>query len=74
MEMNRFLFCGNGENNEFISENWKESVEGIPFNIKGIRNETDSFLKGILTNCVISFTTQVLHEHYLIKKYIKIRF
>lgn len=35
--------------NEFIFENWNETVERVVFNIKYTRNRTDSFLKRTLT-------------------------
>lgn len=44
-----FIFRKIEEKNEFISENYNESIKRVPFDIKGISNRTDSFKKKVLT-------------------------
>lgn len=42
-ERNGFPFCRNEKNNEFIFENWNDSLERVPFNIKEMSHGIDSF-------------------------------
>lgn len=45
-----FLLCRNEENNELIYENRNESVERIPFNIKGMRKRIEIRFKRNFNN------------------------
>lgn len=51
---NKFFFCKNKGKNKLIFENWDRSVEWVPFNIKRMRDRTDSFLKATLETRLVN--------------------
>lgn len=60
---NRFLFCRNGEKNEFIFKNRNGSLERVLLNIKEIMNGADSFLIGTLTTWPKLYMLPVTRPH-----------
>lgn len=49
VERKKFLFCRNEEKIKFIFKDLNGSVEQVFFNVKGMKNGTDYFLKIKLT-------------------------